>query len=196
MKMRMTHTSNNNTHNLNRNPHLNLNLNLSLNLNGNLNPQRQPAAFAILAQSVAGGGGESPDDKDRYDVPCRSACYIGYQVAKEGDSYRSYTRQIASHRKTGAPIPKSRGSRRIAKQIASAAAEELRKEDTLLLEHCTDIACSMDERKKKRVLRMRLVMGNGFPQTLKPAGQLGEPAGQLRCKGRSVHCKGHQGRPW
>ena len=146
--------------------------------------------------AVAGGEGESPDDKDRYDVPCRSACYIGYQVAKEGKSYRSYTKQIASHRKTGAPIPKSRGSRRIAKQIASAAAEELRKEDTLLLEHCTDFACSMDERKKKRVLRMRLVMGNGFPQTLKPAGQLGEPAGQLRCKGRSVHCKGHHGRPW
>ena len=105
---------------------------------------------------------------DRNDVPCFAMCYNAYKGALAGASFKSYEADLKAVRASGAPIPKSRFSREVAKQIVICVKEELCEEDRQLLEHATDINLSMDGRKSAILARCRLVLGDGWPPGMCP----------------------------
>ena len=55
--------------------------------------------------------------------------------------------------------------------IVHCAAEELWEQDHEMLHKCTDIALTMDGRKSRLIVRMRLTMGNGMPEGLHPEAE-------------------------
>ena len=55
-------------------------------------------------------------------------------------------------------------SRKSGKNAVVACSDVLREEDARLLEHCTDIALTMDARSSMLTVRARMTMGNGLPE--------------------------------
>ena len=55
-------------------------------------------------------------------------------------------------------------SRKSGKNAVVACSDVLREEDARLLEHCTDIALTMDARASMLTVRARMTMGNGLPE--------------------------------
>ena len=123
------------------------------------------AQAALLDNSEVNPPSSMPD---RNDVPCFAMCYTAYKGAKAGASFKSYEADLEATRACGAPIPRSRGSREVAKQIVTSAADVLREEDAQLLKHATNIHLSMDARKSGIVVRGRLTLGNGWPPGMGP----------------------------
>ena len=109
--------------------------------------------------------------QDRHDVPTFAMMFTAYNGAKKGASFSSYEDDLKNSRACGAPIPHCRKSREIAKRIVKCAADELFDQDRKLLRKCTDIALTMDARRSKLIVRMRLTMGNGLPEGLHPEAE-------------------------
>ena len=111
-----------------------------------------------------------PERPPRNDVPCLSLFYNEYNIAKEGGSFCSFTKNVEVLRASGAMLPKSRESRFVAKNIADVIGAELQSEDQKLLGKATDVALTMDARKSMLVVRARLTMGHGWPEGMRPMG--------------------------
>ena len=129
-------------------------------MHGASNHTHQRAQAALL-QEVNPQAEVSPED--RRDVPTFAMMFTAYKTAKAGASFQSYEEDLKNARACGAPIPRSRKSREIAKRIIRCAVDELWDQDRELLRKCTDIALTMDGRKSKLIIRMRLTMGSGMP---------------------------------
>lgn len=121
---------------------------------------------------------------DRHDVPTFAMCYTAYHGAKAGQGFTVYQKGLSAARACGAPIPRSRQSREIAKRIVHCCAEELWDQDRKMLKECTDIALTMDARRNRLVVRMRMTLGNGMPAGLCPCGM--SPGGELPGGGESA----------
>ena len=128
--------------------------------------QHRHAQRALLEEKV--GEEVDPQAAERQDVPSFAMCFTAYKGAKAGASFKSYEYDLEQTRACGAPIPRSRRTREIAKRIVQCAADELRNEDRVLLKACTDISLTMDARKSQLVIRCRMAMGNGLPGGLSP----------------------------
>jgi len=89
-------------------------------------------------------------------------------VAKAGGSFTSYEKDVETARAAGAPIPQSRGGRRVCRKIQECAADELRADDVALLRQATDIFLTMDGRKGRLCTHARSVLGDGWPDGLTP----------------------------
>ena len=105
---------------------------------------------------------DEQEDPDRRDVPNRCLCMLAYRIAQAGGSFQSYEVHHGTSRACGGGLQTSRRSRKIAKKIGRAAAEMLRDTDRELLRKCME-----DWRKGSWALRVRLVMGDGWPQGLR-----------------------------
>ena len=88
-------------------------------------------------------------------------------MGKAGASFCSYEKDIEVTRACGAPIPTSRSSRVAGKNIVEACSDVLREEDARLLEHCTDIALTMDARSSMLTVRARMTMANGLREEIR-----------------------------
>ena len=126
--------------------------------------QAHASAVAALMQGAAGEEGPPRIPEDRADVPAFALCYQAYKGAKVGASYLSYEADVNIARACGAPIPRNRGSREIAKRFVQRRAKELRAEDVVLLRCATDIGMTMDRRVQNGVIRVRIVLGKGMPR--------------------------------
>ena len=111
-----------------------------------------------------------PDKPPRNDVPGLPLFFNAYKNAKDGASFCSFTRDVKVLRAAGAPIPKSRDSRFVAKNIVEVIATELQSEDHRLISNATDIALTMDARSSMLVIRTRLSMGHKWPEGLRAMG--------------------------
>ena len=129
--------------------------------------QHQHAQRTLLEEKV--GEEVDPRAADRQDVPTFAMCFTAYKGAQAGASFKSYEYDLKQTRACGAPIPRNRQTREIAKRIVQCAADELVEDDRVLLKACTDISLTMDARKSQLVIRCRMAMGNGLPGGLSPS---------------------------
>jgi hypothetical protein len=109
-------------------------------------------------------GGVSPADNLCSDAPTLTQFFTAYKIGKTGASFCSYEKDIEVARACAAPMPTSRSTRITGKNIMQACSDVLQEEDARLLEHCTDIALTMDARSSMLTVRARMTMGNGLPE--------------------------------
>jgi hypothetical protein len=92
---------------------------------GTRTSRRHEEALAALHAEGTGEAVPQPSS-DRHDVPCFAACFTAYKGAKAGASFCSYTEDLDISRASGSQIPRSRGSREIARRLVECFAAELR----------------------------------------------------------------------